>query len=85
MKTVANTNGNQKMKNKTVTRVFEDLEVYKAFCVEYGFRFNEADLYKRNTPYGQYERIRRGDPVRNNWDMDAAGFASVAEPVRPRQ
>jgi hypothetical protein len=65
------------IKNRTVNRVFEDLEAYQAFCVEYGFRFDEADLYKRNTPYGQFERAKRGDPVRNNWQIDGAQFADA--------
>ena len=65
------------IKNKLVNRTFDDLDAYKAFCVEYGFRFDEADLYKRNTPYGQLERLRRGDPVRNNWQTDAEQFAAA--------
>ena len=65
------------IKNKQVNRVFDDLESYRTFCVEYGFRFDEADMYKRNTPYGQYERHRRGDPVRNNWQIDGAQFADT--------
>ena len=58
------------IKNRTVARVFEDLDVYREFCVEYGYIFNEKDLYKRNTAYGQYERAKRGDRVINNWDED---------------
>jgi hypothetical protein len=58
------------IKNRLVNKTFDDLDAYRNFCVEYGFVFNEADLYKRNTPYGQYERHRRGDHVRNNWVQD---------------
>lgn len=77
MKTVANTNGNQTMiNNKSVAKIFDELDAYREFCVEYGFVFNEADLNKRNTPYGQFERLRRGDPVRNNWIADGDGFYS---------
>jgi hypothetical protein len=65
------------IKNKLINRTFDELDAYRAFCVEYGFRFDEADLYKRNTPYGQYERLRRGDPVRNNWQIDAEQFAAA--------
>jgi hypothetical protein len=59
------------IKNKLVNKTFDDLDAYRNFCVEYGFVFNEADLYKRNTPYGQYERQKRGDYVRNNWITDS--------------
>lgn len=65
------------IKNKNISRVFDELDAYRAFCVEYGFVFNEADLYKRNTPYGQYERLRRGDYVRNNWQIDGEQFSAA--------
>jgi hypothetical protein len=60
------------IRNSTVNRVFNDLDAYRNFCREYGFVFNEADLYRRNTPYGQYEKVRRGEYIRNNWELDAA-------------
>lgn len=59
------------IKNKTVNRVFDDLDAYREFCVEYGYVFDEADLYKRNTTYAQFERHRRGDYVKNNWQADS--------------
>lgn len=71
MKMAVTSNGKFDMiKNRTVARVFEDLDAYREFCVEYGYIFNEKDLYKRNTAYGQYERAKRGDRVINNWDED---------------
>jgi len=71
MKMAVTLNGKFDMiKNRTVARVFEDLDAYREFCVEYGYIFNEKDLYKRNTAYGQYERAKRGDRVINNWDED---------------
>jgi hypothetical protein len=72
------------IKNKQINRVFDDLDAYRAFCVEYGFRFAEADLYKRNGPYGQYERLRRGDYVRNNWQADYEGFEAQAADAQRR-
>ena len=69
-------NGKSNMiRNRTVTRVFEELDAYREFCVEFGHVFDEKDLYKRNTAYGQFERSRRGDRVVNNWVEDAAAFA----------
>ena len=71
MKMAVTSNGKFDMiKNRTVARVFDDLDAYREFCVEYGYIFNEKDLYKRNTAYGQYERAKRGDRVINNWDED---------------
>jgi hypothetical protein len=64
------------IKNKTVSRIFDDLDAYRNFCREYGYVFNEADLYKRNTAYSQFERARRGDAVVNNWELDSAHSAA---------
>ena len=73
-KMAATLNGKSNMiKNRTVARVFDDLDAYREFCVEYGYVFNEKDLYKRNSPYSQYERARRGDRVLNNWVEAANG------------
>jgi len=78
MKMVVTSNGKSNMiKNRNVARVFDELDAYREFCVEYGHVFNESDLYKRNTVYGQFERIRRGDRVINNWTEDA-NYANVA-------
>lgn len=63
------------MKNKAARdRVFDDLDMYKDFCVKMGYVFNERDLYKRNTAYGQFERSKRGDRVIDNWIEDANRF-----------
>jgi hypothetical protein len=61
--------------NSNVARVFRDLENYRDFCRDYGYRFDESDLYRRNTPYNQFDKLRRGEYVKNNWDVDAAVFA----------
>lgn len=75
MKMAVTPNGNPNMiKNRTVARTFDDLDAYREFCVEFGHVFDEKDLYKRNTSYGQFERARRGDRVVNNWTEDAAAF-----------
>jgi hypothetical protein len=61
--------------NSNVARVFRDLENYRNFCRDYGYRFDESDLYRRNTPYNQFDKLRRGEYVKNNWDVDAAAYA----------
>lgn len=67
------------IKNKTVARIFDELDAYRAFCVEYGYIFNERDLGKRNSfSFSQYERARRGDSVVNNWANDSMQFARKA-------
>lgn len=53
----------------TQNRVFEDLEKYKEFCVDYGYKFDESTLYDmRNFVYRQHTKQLAGKPARNNWD-----------------
>lgn len=75
MTTTSNGKSNMTVKNRTVSRIFDDLDAYRAFCVEFGYVFNEADLYKRNTPFNQFDKYRRGEPVHNNWTLEAAAMA----------
>ena len=68
----SNTRENMKMiRNKRVSQVFDDLDAYLEFCKEFGYKFDERDLYRRNSPYSQYERWKRGDPVVNHWIEDS--------------
>jgi hypothetical protein len=54
-----------------MTKLFDDLDNYRKFCVEYGYVFNEAHLYKGDSPWGQYSRWRRGERVVDNWKKDS--------------
>ena len=62
------------LRNKKINQVFNELDDYRDFCRDYGYTFDEKDLYRRNSPYAQYERARRGDPVINHWVEDAKLF-----------
>jgi hypothetical protein len=58
-----------------VTQVFEDLDRFRNFCREFGYRFNEAELYNnRSNTYKQFQRFVSGKPVRNQWGADLAKF-----------
>lgn len=50
-----------------VAKIFEDLENYRNFCVDFGYKFNEADLYNDKSEYGEYLRFVKGKSVRDNW------------------
>lgn len=50
-----------------VTKIFEDLEEYREFCVRQGYAFNEADLYNTMSPFGDFMRTKRGKYPRDNW------------------
>ena len=55
--------------NNRVRQVFNDLDKYLDFCVEYGYRYNEAELYsQRSYVYRQYTKLTTGKPVKNQWE-----------------
>jgi len=55
--------------NPKVKQIFEDLEKYKEFCVDYGYKFDEATLYDmRNYVYRQHNKYLTGKNVKNNWE-----------------
>lgn len=54
-----------------VKRVFDDLDLYRTFCVEQGRRFNESDLYnERSRIYQEFVSAQAGKTVRNHWLED---------------
>lgn len=54
--------------NARVRQIFDDLEKYKEFCVDYGYKFDEATLYDmRNYVYRQHTKQLAGKPARDNW------------------
>ena len=55
--------------NARVNQIFEDLEKYLAFCQDYGYKFNESDLYnQRSYIYRQFTKFSTGKPVKDNWE-----------------
>jgi hypothetical protein len=61
--------------NPRVVSIFNDLDKYQAFCKEYGYKFDEADLYNnRSAAYRQYGKLLAGKPVRNMWSEDKTRF-----------
>lgn len=75
MEATLNTKDNIKMiRNKKIHQIFDELDAYRDFCRDYGYIFDEKDLYRRNTPYGQFERAKRGDYVTNHWVEDSKYF-----------
>ena len=55
--------------NARVNQIFEDLEKYKEFCVDFGYKFDEATLYDmRNFVYRQHNKNQAGKTAKDNWD-----------------
>jgi hypothetical protein len=54
--------------NHKVRQIFDDLEKYLDFCVEYGYKFDEADLYnQRSYVFRQYLKAATGKVAKNQW------------------
>lgn len=57
--------------NKTA-QIFNDLEGYLDFCRDFGYRFDEADLYNnRSYVFRQYTKFLQGKPVKDMWEIDS--------------
>ena len=65
-------------KNTTTSRVnqiFEDLDNYRNFCRDYGYKFDEADLYsQRSYVFRQFQKFIAGKSVKNQWEIDLSRF-----------
>lgn len=65
-------------KNTTTSRVnqiFNDLDKYRNFCRDYGYRFDEADLYsQRSYVFRQFQKFVSGKSVKNQWEIDLNKF-----------
>jgi len=57
--------------NPRVTQIFNDLEKYKEFCVDYGYKFDEAHLYDmRQYAYRQHSKQLAGKQPKDQWAED---------------
>lgn len=55
--------------NPRTKKVFDDLDKYRNFCREFGYRFDEADLYaNRSYMWRQYSKYLAGKEVKDQWD-----------------
>jgi hypothetical protein len=78
---MANTNSKNSLSR--VKQIFNDLDNYRNFCREHGFRFDEADLYsQRSYVYRQFQKFITGKPVKNQWEIDLVKFKEQAARYR---
>jgi hypothetical protein len=58
--------------NPKVRQIFDDLEKYLEFCVDYGYKFDEAHLYDmKQFSYRQHSKQLAGKYPKNNWIEDS--------------
>ena len=62
--------------NPRVAEIQEDLEKLLEFCQDYGYRYNEADLYNfKSYAWQQYNKYSQGKNAKSMWDEDTRRFA----------
>lgn len=64
--------------NPKVQQIFSDLEKYKEFCVDYGYKFDEATLYDmRHYAYQQYTKYIGHKNYKDQWAEDAKKMEAI--------
>jgi len=65
-----------KVPNPQTVKVFDDLDNYRNFCRDYGYRFDERDLYDHKSyVYRQFQKLHvTGKAVKDQWELDAERF-----------
>ena len=64
--------------NARVAEIFDDLEKFLAFCQDYGYRYNESDLYNfKSYAWQQFNKFTQGKNAKNMWSEDLRRFAGV--------
>ena len=62
--------------NPKVEGIFNDLEQYLEFCQDYGYRYNEADLYNfKSYAFQQFNKYMHGKKAKSMWWEDSRRFA----------
>ena len=57
--------------NPRVNELFDELDKLREFCVDYGYRFNEADLHNfKSYAWQQYSKFAQGKNAKNMWAED---------------
>ena len=52
-------------------KTLADLEPYRQWCADFGYVFDEKNLYNQKSNWSLYQRSRHGDKsIRNNWSRD---------------
>lgn len=57
--------------NPIVSEIFDDLEKYLDFCKDYGYKYDENELYNNKSfTYRQFIKHQQGKLVKDNWELD---------------
>jgi hypothetical protein len=58
--------------NPRVTQLFDDLDMYREFCIDFGYPFDEATMYDmRNYAFRQFNKFVTGKYPKDQWQENA--------------
>ena len=58
--------------NPRVNAVFNDLDQFLRFCQDFGYKFNESDLYNwKSYAYQQFNKHLQGKFAKDMWSIDS--------------
>ena len=58
--------------NPKVRQIQNDLELYLEFCVDFGYKYDESELYsQRSYVYRQYTKYATGKWAKDQWQENA--------------
>lgn len=58
--------------NPRVNAIFDDLEQYLRFCQDFGYKYDEKDLYNwKSYAYQQYNKHANGKYAKDMWELDS--------------
>ena len=58
------------MKTQDVVKIFDDLDSYRKFCVQFGRVYDEKALYNiKDENWIDYEAFKEGKRIRNHWNF----------------
>jgi len=62
--------------NPRAQATMDELDKFLEFCRDYGYRYNEADLYNfKAYAWQQYNKFTSGKNAKNMWEEDARRFS----------
>lgn len=57
--------------NPRLNQVFDDLDKFLNFCKDYGYSYDERDLYNNKSyTYRQFTKYLAGKQIKDNWSAD---------------
>jgi len=57
--------------NKRTLQLWNELDAYRVFCVDFGYKFEETDLFNmRKYSFQQFNKFRNGKNCKDQWEFD---------------